>query len=256
MLIQENKTRRKLRSGEVVIGAFVTIPAPALVEVCGLAGFDYVIIDAEHGPIEVSGAEDMIRAAELIGITPIVRVPNHDPKTILRFLDAGAQGVMTPQVNSAADAMKIVNAVKYAPVGKRGIGVPRAAAYGQAVSQKEYAQRANEETMIIAQLEHIDALPELPGILAVDRIDGFEIGLADLAQSMGFIGETSRPEVQSVVNQFVAGVLAAGRVLGDTANDAQTARALLTQGYRMIDCGLVAVTTRALRDLAGRIRAG
>ena len=162
---------------------------------------------------------------------------------------------MAPQVNSAADAHMVVDAVKYGPIGKRGLASTRAAAYGQEMSLKQYAQHSNKETMIIAQLEHVDALKELPGILGVGEIDAFEIGLADLSQSMGLVGEQSHPEVQAVVDKIVAGVLGAKRVIGDTANDAQKARALMSQGYRMIDCGIVAVATKALKDLAVAFRA-
>jgi 4-hydroxy-2-oxoheptanedioate aldolase len=254
VMIQSNKTKRKLRAGELVFGVMITIPGPRVVELCGLAGFDYVVIDAEHAPIDVAMAEDMVRAAELVNVTPLVRVPSHDPRVILRYLDSGAQGVMVPQVNSATEAARIVSAVKYAPLGTRGLGSGRAAAYGQEISQPEYAKHANNETMIIAQLEHIDALAELPGILKVDGIDAFEIGLADISQSLGLAGEKLNPKVLSVARQFATAVISAGRIIGDTANDPQSARALVAEGYRMIDCGMAAVTSRALRDHLQSIR--
>lgn len=253
-MIQTNTTKRKLLNGETVFGVFIHVPAPRLVELCGLAGFDYVIIDAEHAPIDFGVAEDMVRAADLMGMTPLVRVPGHDPKTILRFLDTGAQGIMAPQVNSKADARAIVDAVKYAPLGKRGLGSGRAAAYGQRVPQKEYVEHANNETMIVAQLEHADALRNLDAILSVEGIDAFEIGLADLSQSLGVAGEQSHPEVQSVVEKVVARVLAAGRVIGDTVNDTPGARLLMAQGYRMIDCSLVPLTVKVLKDHLAALR--
>ena len=248
-MIRENKTKQKLESGGYVFGVFVPMASPRIIELCGIAGFDYVVIDAEHGPIDVSECEHMVRAADVVGLTPLVRVPSHDPKVILRYLDIGAQGIMAPQVNSKADAEKIVTAVKYAPYGTRGLGPGRAAGYGQVVPLSQYANTANKETMIIAQLENISALKELPGILSVPGIDAFELGLADLSQSMGFPGQGSRPEVQEVVDQLVAGVIEAGRVIGDTANDIQTAQSLMKKGYRMIDCGFVGVSMTALRAL-------
>ena len=109
-----NQTKQKLLKGEVVYGVFVTIPAPRVVELCGIAGFDYVIIDAEHGPMDFGVCENLVRAAEAANITPLIRVPSHEPKTILRYLDIGALGIMAPQVNSASDARAIVSAVKSA----------------------------------------------------------------------------------------------------------------------------------------------
>jgi 4-hydroxy-2-oxoheptanedioate aldolase len=254
-MIRENKTKRKLLAGETVFGIFITIPQPRLVELCGLAGFDYMIIDAEHSPTDFGVAEEMVRAADLMDLTPIVRVPGHDPKMILRFLDMGAQGVMAPQVNSKADAQRVLDAVKYAPIGRRGLGSGRAAAYGQSIPQEQYVPHANRETMIIAQIEHIDALRALPEILSIEHIDAFEIGLADLSQSLGVPGEQSHPKVQAAADQIVAGVLRAGRVIGDTANDAQTARGFMAKGYRMIDCGLAPLISKMLRGHVAALRA-
>lgn len=254
MMIRENITKRKLRAGETVFGIFLPIPAPRIVELCGLAGFDYVILDAEHGPIDIRDCEEMIRAAELVNMTPIVRVPDHEPKTILRFLDSGAQGVMVPLVNSAADARKIVEAVKYGPLGKRGIAPGRAAAYGQEISTTEWARHANAETMVIVMIEHIDALAELQGIVAVEGIDAFEIGTSDLSQSMGFPGEPSRPEVQAVVDQFVAGVLGVGGIIGDTATNPEMARDWMKQGYRMIDCSFPRLAMAGMRAFLSTVR--
>jgi 2-keto-3-deoxy-L-rhamnonate aldolase RhmA len=254
MLVRPNATKAKLARGEVVVGVFVAIAAPALVELCGTAGFDYVLIDAEHGPIDVSECENLVRAADAVGITPLVRVPSHEPKTILRYLDTGAQGIMAPNVSSASSARGVVRATRYAPLGERGLGPGRAAGFGQEMSLAEYARHANENLLLIAQLEHIDALTNLSEILDVDGIDAFEIGLADLSQSMGLPGQTSHPEVQGVVDKLVAGVLGAGRVIGDSAADRASAASLIEQGYRMIDTGFTGVATRALKGLVVEIR--
>jgi 2-keto-3-deoxy-L-rhamnonate aldolase RhmA len=248
-----NRTKQKLRDGGIVLGVFIGIPAPRLVELCGVAGYDYVVIDAEHGPIDFGVAEDMIRAADATGITPIVRVPDHLPKTILRYLDAGAQGIMAPAVNTVAAAKAIIEAVKYAPVGMRGLGPGRAAAYGQRGPLSEYARDANDQTLIIVQLEHADALKDIKALVRVDGIDAFEIGLADLSQSLGFPGETSRPEVQEVARRFVAEVLAAGSVIGDSVGSPAGAEDLIKQGYRMIDCGIVGMAMKGLRELKAHV---
>lgn len=249
MRVRENATKRKLISGGTVFGVFVTIPAPRVVELCGLAGFDYVLIDAEHGPIDVGRAEDLVRAAEASGITPLFRVPGHDPKVILRYLDVGAQGIMAPQVNTASEARAIVAAVKYAPEGSRGLGPGRAASYGLGRPMSEYAANENKETLIIAQLENVRALDELGEIVQTPGIDAFEIGSGDLSASMGMPGQAGHPEVQAVIARFVEAVLAAGRVIGDTVNDGPGAIDLYRQGYRMLDCGFDGLAHGAMSSL-------
>lgn len=250
-----NTTKRKLDAGETVFGIFVAIPSPRVVELCGIAGFDYVVIDAEHGPIDLGVCENMVRAAEAVGMTPIVRVPGHDSKVILRYLDVGAQGVMAPQVNSVKDAQAIIDAVKYAPVGKRGLGPGRAAMYGLGEPLREYAPNENNELLIIVQLENIAALDELDALVKVPGIDAFEIGTADLSASMGFPGQSSRPDVQEVVQRFVNAVLGAGSVIGDTANDAASAADLRKRGYRMLDCGFESYSVGLLKSLVSEVRA-
>ena len=249
-----NTTKRKLDDGETVFGIFCAIPSPRVVELCGIAGFDYVVIDAEHGPIDVGMCENMVRAAEAVGMTPIVRIPGHDPKVILRYLDTGAQGVMAPQVNSVRDAQAILDATKYSPIGKRGLGPGRAAMYGLGEPLREYAPNENDNMLVIVQLENIAALDELDALVQVPGIDAFEIGTADLSASMGFPGQSSRPDVQQVVARFVSAVLGSGRVIGDTANDAESAADLRRQGYRMLDCGFESYSVGLLKGLVTSVR--
>ena len=244
-----NRTKQKLLSGEVVYGVFVTIPAPRVVELCGIAGYDYVIIDAEHGPMDFGVCENMVRAAEAANITPLIRVPSHEPKTILRYLDIGALGIMAPQVNSAADARAVVSAVKYAPEGTRGFGPGRSARFSVGEPMSEYAANENEQTLIIAQLENVAALDELDEIVRTPGIDAFEIGTGDLSASMGMPGQSSRPEVQEVVSKFVKAVLDSGSVIGDTVTDGDSAIDLYDQGYRMLDTSFDSLARGALSDL-------
>jgi 2-keto-3-deoxy-L-rhamnonate aldolase RhmA len=135
----------------------------------------------------------------------------------------------------------------------RGLGPGRAAAYGQRGPLSEYARDANDQTLIIVQLEHADALKDIKALVRVDGIDAFEIGLADLSQSLGFPGETSRPEVQEVARRFVAEVLAAGSVIGDSVGSPAGAEDLIKQGYRMIDCGIVGMAMKGLRELKAHV---
>jgi 4-hydroxy-2-oxoheptanedioate aldolase len=249
-----NSTKRKLSAGGTVYGPFIGVASATLVELCGHAGFDYVVIDCEHGPIDFKDCEDMIRAAELYGVTPIVRVPGHDPKMILRYLDIGAQGLMLPNVVTAEQAIRIVEASLYAPVGKRGLGPARSAGYGLALPSSEYAPRQNEETLITTQLENVAALDDLDALVQVPGVDVFMLGTADLSASMGFPGERTRPEVQEVKERFVSAVLAAGRILGDTAENGVKASEMQNRGYRMLDCSFTQIWADAASALVSSVR--
>jgi 4-hydroxy-2-oxoheptanedioate aldolase len=252
--VRANLTKQKLRDGRCVFGVFIPMAAPRLVEWAGLAGFDYVLIDAEHGPIEPAACEDLVRAAEVMNLTPLVRVPENNDKLILRYLDVGAQGIMVPQVNSVEDAERAVRAVKYAPRGRRGLAGARAASYGYRTSLSDYTRRANDETMVLVQIENINAVKALDGIMAVDGIDVFELGQADLSQSMGYPGETSHPEVLAAIETIVSRVLGAGKIIGDTTNDPKAAVEYLKRGYRMLDCSLTGLAIRALASIGDAMR--
>ena len=119
--MKKNNLKKALHDSKIVSGPFLKITDPAVVEIIGFAGFDFVIIDAEHGPISMENAQNMIRAAETVNITPIIRVGNNDEALILRALDIGAQGIEIPQINSRSDAVRAVKSVKYSPQGERGV---------------------------------------------------------------------------------------------------------------------------------------
>lgn len=255
MRVRENATKRKLAAGGTVFGIFVPFAEPGLVELCGIAGFDFAILDMEHGAIDVSECENLIRAAEVVDVTPVVRVSTAEPATILRLLDAGAQGVMVPHVNSREDAERAVAVVRYPPLGHRGAGSQRAAAYGMQLHKRDWVKHANQEMLLIAMLEEADAMTHVRDILAVPGIDAYEIGRGDLSMSMGIPGEVTNPKVEAAVEQAVAAIMDAGRVASDTIGSPQEAKALVTRGYRMMNCSFVGTTTRALRTLADGVRA-
>ena len=231
--MQENAVKRKLRAGEAVVGCFVPYPSAELAEICGLIGFDFVLIDAEHGPMSPESAYRMVLGAEAGGATPIVRVPQNARQVILRYLDIGALGVMVPQVNSAEEAQGAVTASRYYPHGLRGIAGVRAAGFGLRQSLADYTAHANEELLVIVQIESLAAVGHLAEILEVPGIDVLFVGPNDLAQSMGYPGQPLHPEVQSVVDQVVKEV--DGRLpLGTTAATAELARWQRERGFRMV----------------------
>ena len=187
--MKKNNLKEVLKEGKNVFGPFMKFTDPAAVEIMGFAGFDFVIIDAEHGPISMQSAQNMIRAAETVNITPIIRVANNDEALILRALDIGAQGIEIPQINSKSQAIKAVRSVKYAPQGERGVCRYVRAANYSSMDKFKYFKSANNETMIIAHIEGVEGINNLDEILSVPGIDVIFIGPYDLSQSLGITGD-------------------------------------------------------------------
>lgn len=204
LLLKENKLKRRLEKGEVVIGPFMKFTDPAAVEIFGFAGFDFVIIDIEHGPISIETAQNLIRAAEVIGIAPIIRVTENKPALILRALDIGAQGVEVPQINDKESAIRAIQAAKFAPAGNRGVcRFVRAAGYS-ALDRYEYFEHANRETISILHIEGTEGINNLEEILSVKGIDVTFIGPYDLSQSLGVPGQVDHPRVIKEMEHIVA----------------------------------------------------
>ena len=218
--MRENTLKTKMESGKAVFGVMITFPSPPVVELLGCLGFDWVLIDNEHGSITVENSEDVIRAAELSGIAPIVRPVGNKPEIIAPFLDRGAWGVQVPHVNNAEEARAAVDAVKYYPQGHRGIfSRGRPAGYGLSGSTAQYAEDANRNTLVCLMLEEVEALDNIGELLTVEGVDVFFIGSGDLSQSMGYIGQQTRPEVQGMMENGVKAIRGAGRIAGVSCPD-------------------------------------
>src|SRR5262245_6898667 len=154
MFIGENRTKLKLKSGQPAYGVLSTTDDPQLAELFGLAGFDYYMLDAEHGLIDPIQAVNVIRACELTNMTPLVRIGSKDPKLVLQYIDAGMMGVMMSDLRTVEDVKMLVDAIKYQPIGKRGMGLTRASGYiGYGDQASEYIDFVNEQTMVIPQFE-------------------------------------------------------------------------------------------------------
>jgi 4-hydroxy-2-oxoheptanedioate aldolase len=233
--MKANALKIKLRRAESVFGMLTPIYDPAIVELIGHLGFDCYMLDCEHGsggPIQV---ENVVRACEAVGITPMARVRSIDPKVILRFLDTGVMGVMMPGIRDADDVRRLVEAVKYPPVGKRGIGPVRANDYLLGpMPQEEYVSFANEQVLVLPQVELVDAVENLDSLLRVDGVDGYFVGPRDLSMSMGYFDGSAHDEVQAVMNQVFETVQAAGLITGTTASTGEQARALMDRGVQII----------------------
>ena len=179
--------KEKLRMGELTIGSWITLAHPAIAEIMARTGFDWLTVDLEHSVITIREAEELIRVIDLCGVVPLVRLSANDPIQIKRVMDAGAYGVIVPMVNSAEEARKAVESVRYPPDGKRGVGLARAQGYGSSFEQ--YKEWVNQESIVIVQVEHIKAVENLEAILAVEGVDGFIVGPYDLSGSLGIPGQ-------------------------------------------------------------------
>ena len=198
--MQTNKTKAKLKAGEVVIGSELNFPCPDMVEMLGYAGADYVYIDTEHSATTYESIAHMIRAAEGSGATPLVRIPENLPEQYPSFVigcwTLGAMGgIRSSHFDYKAVARAVVDSVKYPPEGKRGAATGRMSGYGLHMSKTEYSKKANEETMVVIMIESAEAVDNLSDILSVKGIDVVQIGTNDLAQSMGYIGKFTEPAV-------------------------------------------------------------
>lgn len=192
--------KNKLSKKELTIGSWITLSDPAIAEIMSRSGFDWLTVDMEHSGLSFNQAQGIIRIIDLYGITPFVRVMENNPDLIKRFMDAGAHGVIVPLVNSKSDAEKAVNAVKYSPLGTRGVGLSRAQNYS--LDFENYRKWNQEFSIVIIQLEHIKAVENLESIMSVNGIDGFIIGLYDLSGSLGYPGNFEHPKVKEALNEI------------------------------------------------------
>ena len=242
-----NPLRQTLGDGGVAIGTFIAIPSPELVEICALAGFDFVLFDAEHGPISPETCYRMILAAEARGIPTLARIGEHDRQVMLKYLDIGIGGVVVPQVNDAETAREMVQALRYAPLGVRGVAGGRTYNYGLGDAAVDLIPRLNERVLSSVQFEHIDALQNIDAILATPDLDVLFVGPNDLAQSMGFPGQPLHPEVQAVVDQVVAAAKGGPVALGTVAFDPESTKRQVERGFRLVAGNLPTLIAGAAR---------
>lgn len=199
--------KSRIAARELTIGSWLSFGYPAVCEVVATAGFDWLVIDMEHSAIDMAQAQQLIQIVDLAGCVPLVRVGANDPLLIKRAMDAGAWGVVVPMVNSPAEARRAVSSMRYPPVGTRGVGLSRAHRYG--LGFEDYKAWADEETILIVQIEHIDAVESLEEILAVEGVDGFIVGPYDLSGSLGRPGDFDHPDVAAALAR-VRAVMHAG----------------------------------------------
>lgn len=250
-----NRLKSLLREGKPAFGLFLTIGHAEVAEMLSLTGYDWLLVDMEHAPIEVATLEMMLIAVRP-PVTPLVRVPVNDPAHIKVALDAGAMGVMVPHVDSAEEAKLAASYVRYPPKGVRGVGPRRAALYG--LAKEEYLKRADEEVMLIVQIESREAVGKVEEILGVEGVDAYFIGPADLSASLGVTGGLRSPEVVRAVEKIASVGEAQGVPGGIYCASRSDVELALRLGLKMLALGsdyrlLVEGARRRLEEAKGLI---
>ena len=233
--VRKNKVKQMISEGKPVVGTFMVSASRAVVEVLAVAGFDFVVIDAEHFLINPETIEQLITAAEAAGITPFVRV-QENVNLIDRALSAGARGLVVPMVNTKEIAQAAIDAAKYAPIGKRGVCNPRAVTYGAKgfEDMKAYYKEENDNIMIIAQIETVEAVENFPEILTVKGIDSCFIGPVDLSHSLGITLELDSPLLKEYVDKAFELGKKAGMPMSILSISAQETNEYIKRGLLLI----------------------
>ncbi|HIK11903.1 MAG TPA: aldolase [Oscillatoriaceae cyanobacterium M33_DOE_052] len=251
--MRENQLKRKLKQGEVVLGTFVNCAYPAFIEICGIAGFDFAVIDLEHSPLSVLAAEDLCRAADCTGLAPVIRVGANDRLQIQRALDIGSAGVQVPQIETREEAQAAVSSAKYAPLGTRGLSFnTRAGSYTAAGNVTE---RLNAESLVVVQVEGERGIKNLDEIIAVPHIDVIFLGPYDLSQSLGIPGQVGDFRVMALMEMAVQKIRAGGKAAGTFADNPATARKWMALGVQYVTIGVdVAIFLHACQSLVQTVR--
>jgi 2-keto-3-deoxy-L-rhamnonate aldolase RhmA len=229
--------RARLLRGDMLLGTLLSLPSPEIAELLGEVGFDWLFVDGEHGPFDAAELVAMLRAA---GSTPcLVRTPPQNDAAIARALDAGAAGIIVPQVHSASHAAHVAAVAHYPPAGTRGVGVTRASGYGQRI--REYVASANDTIVVVVQAESAQAVEDIEAIARAPGVDAVLIGPNDLAASLGHPGRTDHPEVRAAIERVIDVCRAAARPVGIFGLNAESVRPWMERGATLVVAGVDAV---------------
>jgi 4-hydroxy-2-oxoheptanedioate aldolase len=251
--IPRNAFKQALARGEWQVGLWCGMASPIAAEILAGAGFDWIVIDGEHAPNDITTLLPQLQAMRGGTAEPVFRVPWNEPVIIKRALDVGARSLLVPFVQNAEEARKAVAAARYPPLGIRGVAVtPRATDYGRI---QGYHRNAHLETCVLVQLESKAALNEIEAVAAVEGVDGIFIGPSDLAAAFGHLGNPEEPEVQAAITDAAKRIRAAGKSAGILTGSADGAEALFEKGFNFIAIGSdVGILARGAENLARRFR--
>ena len=229
-----NGLKQKLASGDAVFGTMlVEIHTPNIAKMLQVCGFDYAIVDCEHGYYDYSMVANIVAVAREAGIPMIVRIPQTSRECVLKYLELGASGILIPMVDSAQVVRKAVEYGKYAPVGKRGVSTLRAHTGYNVQNLNEYMKRANRETMVLAQIESIEGLSQLEDIVSVEGLDGVIAGPNDLSQDMGLLNDYTHPRMQEALQRIAHTAAAQGVWSGIHATDISLLHRCMNLGMQL-----------------------
>lgn len=251
----KNQFKQALAEGRVQIGLWQALASPYTVEICAGAGYDWLLLDAEHAPNDIPLLVSQLQAMKGSESHAIIRPPIGETHVIKQLLDIGAQTLLIPMVESRAMAESMVRAVRYPPHGVRGVGaaLARASAFNRI---PDYLQTANAEICLLLQVESRAGLDNLDAIASTDGVDGVFIGPSDLAADMGHLGKPGHPEVQAAVEAAIARIRSHGKAAGILIGDLALAKRYQELGASFIGIGndvtlLASATTRLLADFHG-----
>ncbi|MGR5222730.1 HpcH/HpaI aldolase family protein [Vibrio parahaemolyticus] len=253
-----NTLLEKFKKGEKTVGTFAIMGNSESAECLGLAGLDYFIVDAEHGPFDVESTLTLIKGAELRNTTPLVRVKDASRSSILKMLDIGAKGLVIPNVKTVEEVKQIVDYGKYAPIGMRGVGAARGAGYGydsNATNLVEYFQKCNEHTLLIPQCETVECLNAIEDIVAIDGVDGIFVGPFDLSVAMDKFAQFDHPEFQAALQRVLSACQKVGKPCFIFAVNAEAAKGLLEQGFDSVTINTdAAIFTAAYKNIVEKLK--
>lgn len=235
-MLQENTVKQKIKAGEVQFGYLQCLQDPCITEILGNAGYDFVMLDSEHSPLSPANMEHLSRVGELTGICPLVRVPGTTPRDIGRLLDAGAAGIIVPNVRTVADVEEAVKSALYLPDGERGLSMPRQAGFG-AMPMPEFVGFANKNVLITIQIETKEALADIDAITAVPGVDVALLGPLDMSAALGVLGQMDHPYMDAAREKICAACKKNGVVPGTFAMAPNQIKPLMDMGFKFILLG-------------------
>ncbi len=239
--MKKNPLKKALAENRQTYGSWITIAHPLIPEILAQAGFEWLAVDMEHSSIGINDLLSIIISIEANNLVPLVRIGENSPNLIKRVMDSGAYGVIVPNVNSKQDAEAAVSAVRYPPAGTRGVGLYRAQKFGRKFD--EYRQWLSEESVVVVQIEHIDAVRNIDEILAAPGIDAFMVGPYDLSGSLGKPGVFDDPELLRALEKVKAAGIRHNIPAGFhcVPSDPEEARKKQTEGFKLLAFSLDAV---------------
>lgn len=250
--VSENGFKQALAAGRLQIGLWTSLADAYAIEIVASAGYDWLLIDAEHGPNDLRSVLEQLQAVAAYPTHPVVRLPTDDPVLIKQYLDIGAQSLLIPMVESEGQARRLVAATRYAPQGMRGVASARASRWG-AVS--DYLKRASDSVCLLVQVETVKGLESLDEILAVPGVDGVFVGPSDLAASLGHLGDPGHPDVVAKITTSIERIVQSGKAAGILTADNALAHNYIQNGVTFCAVGIDTIMlAQAARALARRFK--